>query len=140
MVAPDYLLESLQYLLNHIDLNAYDHKKVPLLSTLSALEKQHEIRKEMSESILLKWFGNRPQQHRETVLAEKETVEIDVEAIARFIGLQLLENKAVDVPIQLKDFLLDWENLLGANLMEYIKVDLLKVREGRDDAAYIMQV
>jgi hypothetical protein len=127
MVASDCLMESLQILLNYLDLNAYPYENIPLQSTLSALVQRHNMNSELTEAILLRWFGK--QKVLDEVDAEEvsSSIELNVKAVVRFIGLQLLETQAKASPILLKDFLLQWEQNTGVNLADRIKVELLKV-------------
>jgi hypothetical protein len=133
MISPDYLMESLQTLLTHIDLHAYAYDSVPLLPTLSSLEEDHEMPKEMTKAILLSWFGNRKTtQSGDDETTEREALlELDMEAIVRFIGLQLLERKAKQAPTLLATFLLEWQAMLGANLGDRTKLEMLEVRGWR---------
>ncbi|UZJ54854.1 hypothetical protein CBS101457_004174 [Exobasidium rhododendri] len=130
MISPDYLMESLQVLLNHVDLHAYPLERVPFLATVSSLEKDHNMRREMTEAILRIWFGKTRQEkgpsNGKDKLEEPSAVEIDVVAMVRFIGLQLLVKKAKQAPTLLDDFQREWKDVVGVNLSDHTNLELLE--------------
>jgi hypothetical protein len=127
MLASSYLMEILQILVNHIGVNGYIYQRVPLQSTWSMLEEEHGMRREVVESVLLRWFGTRRDQSEE---GKEEKVELDARAIVQFTGLQLLETKANESPVKVDEFKSQWEQLVGVEMSEHVNVDLLKVRGG----------
>jgi hypothetical protein len=127
MLASSYLMEILQILVNHIGVNGYIYQRVPLQSTWSMLEEEPGMRREVVESVLLRWFGTRRDQSEE---GKEEKVELDARAIVQFTGLQLLETKANESPVKVDEFKSQWEQLVGVEMSEHVNVDLLKVRGG----------
>lgn len=129
MLAPAYLLQVLQVLLNHIDLNGHPFDRVPTSSTISSLQEIHAMRIEVIEAVLLTWFGK---MKGADALTSEEFVEIKVHDIVRFVGLQVLGARAKAKLDKLEDFLIAWQAAVGPTLCEGIDIQILKVRSERD--------
>lgn len=123
MVAPVYLLQVLQMLLNHIDINGHSYDRVPVSTTITSLQEKQGIRKEVIQAILLTWFG----KVKEIDEDSSQAVELKVDAIIRFMGLQVLETRAKGKLNRLEEFVSEWEKAVGPNLSDGINVQMLKV-------------
>lgn len=121
MIAPSFLLEALQILMNRLDRCGHSYDSVPIEETLSSLQEDHDIRKEVIQAILLQWFGKKKQGDND------EIVELNGQDIVKFIGIQLLESKAKSNQIELQSFLNEWEKTTGPLLSHHIDLPLLKV-------------
>jgi trehalose utilization protein len=124
MIAPLYLLQVLQTLLNHIDLCGYPYDQVPTSSTISSLLDKHGVRKEVIQAVLLTWFG---EVKKDEDASTEQVVEIKMKAIVRFMGFQVLVTRARSKTDRLDDFMLEWQNAVGPNLGDSINVEMLKV-------------
>jgi sister chromatid cohesion protein DCC1 len=124
MIAPSYLLQILQVVLNHIDLCGHSYDRVPISTTTSSLQENHAMRKEVVEAVLLTWFGK---VKKDEGSSSEEVVKIETDAIVRFMGLQVLETRAKSKLDSLDDFMSAWQAAVGPNLSDQIDVQILKV-------------
>lgn len=115
----ELLVEGLSALLAHLNKQVLALDCVPLTSASQHLVRTCEMRNEVANAILTKWFG---------CLAEQgDSVNLYVTKIVSFLGLRLLQSRASETPILLKEFQEQWNASVGPVLEEHVDVGLLQV-------------
>ncbi|PWN18577.1 hypothetical protein BCV69DRAFT_284885 [Microstroma glucosiphilum] len=133
LLSPAYLHSLLLSLLLIIDSNAYLPNDVPLQDAMNALREDHQVREEVAEAILCRWFGQQKQTINgsgngsggEVVVKEGSTtrVALDGTKLARFIGEQLL--REASQPMLLSTLMSTWSKQLGDSFQSYASLPLL---------------
>lgn len=122
MMSRSYLTEALRVLLAHVDRLALSPERVLLRPAVAALSDVHDMRREAAEAMLGEWFGSTRKEGE-----QEEIVALEAKAIARFLGLQLLEREAQHTPIELSVFMEKWAALVGSSLTGELEMGLLQV-------------
>ncbi|CAL1707413.1 unnamed protein product [Somion occarium] len=112
-IAPSYLTQILELLLNHLVSTSIPHQAAPLVALSSALETDHEIRRDVSEQVMA-WFGQ----------IDDGIWKLDVNATVKEVGLGILRAYK-DEPIVEFDFLAKWKSAVGDTFETTITLDLL---------------
>ncbi|KAI0768752.1 sister chromatid cohesion protein Dcc1 [Trametes elegans] len=114
-IAPSHLTTILELLLTSLVSLSLSHAAAPVTPLLSALEDEHEIRREVVRQVMA-WFGD--------IEGGGATWKMDADAVVREVGLGILRAHKDD-PIAEGEFLGQWRKAVGDVFEDRVALPLL---------------